>query len=142
MSENALYLNKVPLYYTDRKFGLVTKEMITEYFKSDRFKAQQSVIPVPLITRDYVVEIMRNCNAGIGGLTIDAKRALGHISRVYVEDDIAYADLLLHNEEIFDAIDGGEIVVTPSLLVIDGANRTPSIQSAFAYEVIPNPERN
>ena len=142
MSENALYLNKVPLYYTDRKFGLVPKEMITEYFKSDRFKAQQSVIPVPLIPRDYLVEIMRNPNAVLGGLTIDSKRALGHISRVYVEDDIAYVDLLLHNEEIFDAIDGGEIVVTPSLLVIDGANRTPSIQSAFAYEAIPNPERN
>lgn len=132
MSENALYLNKVPLYYTDRKAGRTTKETITEYFKSDNFKAQQSVIPVPLITRDYVVEVMRNNNNLLGGLTIDSKRALGHISRVYVEDDIAYVDLLLHNEEIFDAIDGGEILVTPSLLVIDGR-----IQSVFVYEAIP-----
>lgn len=132
MSENnTLYLNKVPLYYTDRKAGRTTKETITEFFKSDNFKAQQSVIPVPLITRDYVVEVMRNNNL-LGGLTIDSKRALGHISRVYVEDDVAYADLLLHNEEIFDAIDGGEILVTPSLLVIDGR-----IQSVFVYEAIP-----
>lgn len=137
MSENALYLNKVPLYYADRKAGRISKETITEYFKSDNFKAQQTVIPVPLITRNYLVEIVRTSNALLGGLIIDSNRALGHIARVYVEDDITYCDLLLHKEEIFDAIDGGEIVVTPSLLVIDG-----SIQSAFAYEAILNPERN
>lgn len=137
MSENALYLNKVPLYYTDRKAGRISKETITEYFKSDNFKAQQTVIPVPLISRNYLVEMVRMTNALLGGLIIDSNRAFGGITRVYVDNDITYVDLILHNEEILDAIDGGEIVVTPSLLVIDGR-----IQSAFAYEAIPNPERD
>lgn len=137
MSENALYLNKVPLYYTDRKAGRISKETITEYFKSDNFKAQQTVIPVPLISRNYLVEMVRMTNALLGGLIIDSNRTFGGIKRAYVENDITYVDLVLHNEEILDAIDGGEIVVTPSLLVIDGR-----IQSAFAYEAIPNPECN
>lgn len=138
MSENnSLYLNKVPLYYTDRKAGRISKETITEYFKSDNFKAQQSVIPVPLISRNYLVEMVRMTNALLGGLIIDSNRAFGGITRVYVDNDITYVDLVLHNEEILDAIDGGEIVVTPSLLVIDGR-----IQSAFAFEAIPNPERD
>ena len=137
MSENALYLNKVPLYYTDRKAGRISKETITEYFKSDNFKAQQTVIPVPLISRNYLVEMVRMTNALLGGLIIDSNRVFGGIKRAYVENDITYVDLVLHNEEILDAIDGGEIVVTPSLLVIDGR-----IQSAFAFEAIPNPERD
>lgn len=136
MSENALYLNGVSLYYTDRKAGRITKEMITDYFKSDQFKAQQTIIPVPLISRNYLVEMVRMTNALLGGLIIDSNRAFGGITRVYVDNDITYVDLVLHNEEILDAIDGGEIVVTPSLLVIDGR-----IQSAFAFEAIPNPER-
>ena len=137
MSENALYLNGVPLYYTDRKCGRITKEMITEYFKSDRFKAQQTVIPVPLISRDYVVELMSNSNVIRGGLAIDINRSLGYVKRVYYINDGVYVDLVLHNEELFDDIDGGGTVITPSLLVIDGR-----IQSAFAFEAIPNPERN
>ena len=137
MSENALYLNGVPLYYADRKAGRITKEMITDYFKSDQFKAQQTVIPVPLISRDYVVELMSNGNVIRGGLAIDVNRSLGHVKRVYYINDDVYADLVLHNEELFDDIDGGGTVVTPSLLVIDGR-----IQSAFAFEAIPNPECN
>ena len=137
MSENALYLNGVPLYYTDRKCGRITKEMITEYFKSDRFKAQQTVIPVPLISRDYVVELMSNGNIIRGGLAIDVNRSLGYVKRVYYINDGVYVDLVLHNEELFDDIDGGRTVITPSLLVIDGR-----IQSAFAFEAIPNPECN
>lgn len=137
MSENALYLNKIPLYYTDRKAGRISKETITEYFKSDNFKAQQTVIPVPLISRNYLVEMVRMTNALLGGLIIYSNRTFGGIKRAYVENDITYVDLILYDEEILDAIDGGEIVVTPSLLVIDGR-----IQSAFAFEAIPNPERN
>ena len=137
MSENALYLNGVPLYYTDRKAGRITKEMITEYFKSDQFKAQQTVIPVPLISRDYVVELMSNGNVIRGGLAIDVNRSLGHVKRTYYINDDVFVDLILHNEELFDDIDGGGTAVTPSLLVIDGR-----IQSAFAFEAIPNPECN
>ena len=111
--------------------------MITEYFKSDQFKAQQTVIPVPLISRDYVVELMSNGNVIRGGLAIDVNRSLGHVKRAYYINDDVYVDLVLYNEELFDDIDGGGTVVTPSLLVIDGR-----IQSAFAFEAIPNPECN
>ena len=139
MSENALYLNGVPLYYTDRKAGRIPKEVITDYFKSDRFKAQQGVIPALLIPHHYVIELTRlgrRCGKP-GALTIDVNRSLGVVKRVYAKDDNIYVDLILHNEELFDDIDGGGSVVTPSLLVSDGR-----IQSAFAFEVIPNPECN